>query len=393
MSEVIPVSWVPNRGCPVCSGVGATERLGVRSERLVGCSRVLDMSLEDTLCLSCGFIYAAMRPDAVALEAYYRDAHTRFSQYVDVQPDYDVTRRLACIRRYVRPRGRVLELGAGTGEFCATLKDAGFTTVPVDPLGDDAWPHEKFDAVLAYLVLEHVYDPRDFIAEAVKRLGPEGVLIVEVPDFLRDPVASLVPEHLWHYAPQHLSALFADFDLATVEINRTDASRAFAFMIAARKSISAARPTFDADLIASMRAAYRRAATLAAAEESRTRALCDFVAGRKPPRVFVWGANEYATRIGKRLAEIGFLNVHLVDSAESKIGVMHHGFSNPVEPPVFSGNEPENSAVLLCSPAWNEQIRAQVETSALPKPWIIDAIKWESSVDTKANMYATPSLQ
>ena len=223
------------------------------------------MALEDTLCLSCGFIYAAARPDAAALDTYYRDAHTRFSQYVDVQPDYDVTRRLAYIRRCVRPRGRVLELGAGTGEFCATLTDAGFTTVPVDPLGEAAWPSEQFDAVLAYLVLEHVYDPRDFIAEAVKRLGPDGVLIVEVPDFLRDPVASLVPEHLWHYAPEHLSALFADFDLGTVEINRTDASRAFAFMIAARRSHLPARPAFDADLIASMRAAYRRAATLAAA--------------------------------------------------------------------------------------------------------------------------------
>ena len=60
---------------------------------------------------------------------------------------------------------------------------------PVNPLGGNlSARREKFDAVLAYLVLEHVYDPRDFIAEAVKRLGPRSVLIVEVPDFLRDPV-------------------------------------------------------------------------------------------------------------------------------------------------------------------------------------------------------------
>jgi SAM-dependent methyltransferase len=312
---------------------------------------------------------------------------------VDVQPDYDVTRRLAFITRCVRPRGRVLELGAGTGEFCATLTDAGFTTVPVDPLGEAAWPSEQFDAVLAYLVLEHVYDPRDFIAEAVKRLGPDGVLIAEVPDFLRDPVASLVSEHLWHYAPVHLSTLFADFDLGTVEVNRTDASRAFAFMIAARRSNLPARPVFDADLIASMRAAYRRAATLAAVEDARTRALCHFVADRKPPRIFVWGANEYATRIGKRLAEIGFSDPRIIDSAGSKIGSMHQGFRHPIESPVFLGNEPENSAVLLCSPAWNEQIRVQVETSRLRKPWIIDAINWEPSVDTKVNLYAVPSLQ
>jgi len=378
MKGLIPVKWVPT-ACPVCNAGSAVETLGVRAQRLVGRACTLDMRLEDTLCLACGLVYAATRPSEETLNAYYRDAHTRCSEYVDVPPDYDAARRLASITRLVPPGGRILELGAGTGDFCSSLTEAGYRASPVDPLTDEVWPSRDFDAILAYLVLEHVYDPRRFIAEAAQRLAPDGVLIVEVPDFLRDPVASLVPEHLWHYAPQHLSALFADCGLTTVEIERTNASRSFAFMIAARRAVVPERPAFDSKLIAAMRAAYERTAFLVDAEQMRTDALCNSIAAAKPPCVFIWGANEYATRIGRRLSEIGYSETQLIDSATSKIGTLHQGFSRPIKPPVFSGSEPEQCVILLCSPAWNGQIRTQVEASRLRKPRIIDAIKWQPS--------------
>jgi SAM-dependent methyltransferase len=242
------------------------------------------------------------------------------------------------------------------------------------------WPAGKFDVVLAYLVLEHVYDPRRFILDVARQLAPDGVFVIEVPDFLRDPVASLVPEHLWHYAPQHLSALLADCGLTTVEVDRTNASRSFAFMIAGRLAGTPQHPAFEPELIAAMRGAYRCAAKLVDAEEARTRALCDVVAADKPPCVFVWGANDYATRIGRQLSEIGYSEIYLVDSAASKIGTLYWGFSRPIQPPVFSGSEPEESVVLLCSPVWNGQIRTQVEGSPLRKPRIIDAVNWQPSV-------------
>jgi len=376
MRRVIPATWLPT-ACPVCNASGAVEVLGVRIQSLVGRSCALDMQLEDTLCLACGLVYAATRPSEEALNAYYRDAHTRCSEYVDVLPDYDAARRLGCVARLVPSGGRILELGAGTGEFCSSLTEAGFTATPVDPLADEVWPTGEFDAVLAYLVLEHVCDPRRFIEQAAQRLALGGVLIVEVPDFLRDPVASLVPEHLWHYAPQHLSAMFADCGLTTLEIERTDASRAFAFMIAAWRQGIPQRPIFDADLIAAMRASYGRTATLMDAEEMRTQALCSDMTATGPPFIFVWGANDYATRIGRRLSEIGYSDTQLIDSAAGKIGTMHLGFSRPIQPPVFSGKEPEECVILLCSPAWNGQIRTQVEASRLHKPRIIDAIKWQ----------------
>jgi SAM-dependent methyltransferase len=377
--RLLPAKWVATT-CPVCNAPGAVETLGVRTQNLVGRNCALEMRLEDTLCLTCGLIYAAARPSEEALNDYYRDAHTRCSDYIDVPPDYDAARRLACIVRLVPSGGRILELGAGIGDFCSILAGAGFKASPVDPMANEIWPSGKFDAVLAYLLLEHVYNPRRFIAKAAQRLAPGGILIVEVPDFLRDPVASMVPEHLWHYAPQHLSALFADCGLATVDIERDHASRAFAFMIAARRSGVPRRHAFDANLVSEMRTAYRRTGSLVNAEEMRTRALCNDVAATNPPCIFVWGANDYATRIGERLSEIGYSKIQLIDSAASKIGTLHQGFSRPIKPPEFSGSEPEGCVILLCSPAWNGQIRTQVGASHLRKPRIIDAIKWQPSV-------------
>jgi len=336
------------------------------------------MRIVDVLCLACGFVHASTRPNEAALLAYYRDAHTRCSDYVDVRPDYDLPGRLRRIDRFI-PRGaRILELGAGTGEFCAALRQSGWDATPVDPLGDEhiTASGKRFNAVLAYLVLEHVHDPNQFIHEAANRLESEGVLIVEVPDFPRDPVNSLVPEHLWHYAPAHLAALFADCGLSTLEVDRSEASRPFAFAITARLTGSPARPEFRSGHVEMMRAAYLRAAPLINAEEARIHMLTDFIAAAHPPRVYVWGANEYASRIGRHFAESRGIDVRVVDSAASKIGTFHEGFSRPIEPPEFSGNEPERCVVLLCSPTWNAQIRQQVEASRLRTPKVLDAIEW-----------------
>lgn len=57
----------------------------------------------------------------------------------------------------------------------------------------------RFDLVMSTKVLEHVADPRFFIAELAKDLAADGVLFLEVPDIL--DVAELPAEHDRFYAP------------------------------------------------------------------------------------------------------------------------------------------------------------------------------------------------
>jgi SAM-dependent methyltransferase len=377
MTEAIAATWTPTV-CPICNRQEERERLGVRQQRLQGRTRSLEMCIEDMLCLACGFVHAGARPDQEALFLYYSDAHTRFSQYAEIRPDYDLEKRLILIERFIPRGGRILELGAGTGEFCQALCERGWSATPIDPLGErDKLPRESgFDAALAYLLLEHVHDPREFLIGAGRRLSAEGILIVEVPDFLRDPVASLQPEHFWHFTPKHLAALLADCGLNMIETDGEGASRHFAFTSVARRGAGAPHRPLLSGMVERARAAYRRAERLIADEETRASRLAGFMSTAAAPRIYVWGANEYATRIGYRLSEAGVQDVHIIDSATTKIGTLHDGFAHPIEPPVFSGDEPEGCYVLLCSPTWNAEIRRAVGASTLRAPRIVDAVTW-----------------
>jgi SAM-dependent methyltransferase len=77
---------------------------------------------------------------------------------------------------------------------------------------------EKFDAIFAQHVLEHVAAPRDFLTTARSLLAPGGKLVVCVPNFearLRKLTPSgwgwyQVPVHLHHYSIRSLHRLLGD---------------------------------------------------------------------------------------------------------------------------------------------------------------------------------------
>lgn len=79
-------------------------------------------------------------------------------------------------------------------------------------------PGLKFDAVFAQHVLEHIPDPREFLATAAKLLTPGGRLVVCVPNFearLRKVAPSSwgwyqVPVHLHHFSSRALHMLLSD---------------------------------------------------------------------------------------------------------------------------------------------------------------------------------------
>ncbi len=132
---------------------------------------------------------------------------------------------------------RALELGCATGRYLLRLKQNGWTAVGVEPgegpghlaraaglevhcgtLATCDLPRESFDAAAAWMVIEHVPDPRETLTGLAKLLKPRGQLLISIPNagcwepsvFGRFWYAWEPPRHLHHFTPESIRRLLSE---------------------------------------------------------------------------------------------------------------------------------------------------------------------------------------
>jgi SAM-dependent methyltransferase len=69
-----------------------------------------------------------------------------------------------------------------------------------------------FDLISLIHVLEHIPNPRSFLAQLRAKLNPGGMLLVEVPDCSQNPFMLAVADHCSHFSPRMLASLFGNRD-------------------------------------------------------------------------------------------------------------------------------------------------------------------------------------
>jgi SAM-dependent methyltransferase len=380
--------------CDLC-GEPRLEILGERSHMVRGRTRDFHMALKDAACPACGFVCAAERPDEAFLMDYYRDAHIG---HRGGELHFDADARTAMVARHVPKGGRVIETGANDGAFTNLLCEAGFDAFGFDPVeadeaagvakgyvagGSHAPAPGEADAVAAYYVVEHVTDPRAWLAELVRLVKPGGVVILEAPNYETHPEDSLNVEHLLHFTPESLARLAL---LSGVEPIETGAGTvAYGQSLVARKSIAAKAQTpsssatpHKADGAAALgraRAAYetaREAREARAQAARRAASLAVYAAEGAATPVYLWGANEYAERAAPLLAQ-HFARVQVLDKSPSKVGGAFPGLTEPVaHPDAVAGVA--GAVFLVCSPNWNAQIANEIRARTHPARAIIDAV-------------------
>ena len=129
-------------------------------------------------------------------------------------------------------KGRIMDIGAGTGDFLNVAKQNGWETIGVEP-SDKAkaialkkevpfveetasLESHSFDVITMWHVLEHVPDLDSQIKELKRLLKPNGSLIVAVPNFKSFDAkyygaywaAYDVPIHFWHFSKKAIQSLF-----------------------------------------------------------------------------------------------------------------------------------------------------------------------------------------
>lgn len=139
-------------------------------------------------------------------------------------------------------KGKLLDIGAGTGDFLAVAKNDGWQTVGIEPsakakeiaikkgvnFASDlaSLENNSFDIITMWHVLEHVPNLEEYISELKRLIKPTGTIIIAVPNFKSYDAkyygefwaAFDVPRHLWHFSKTAIKKLFAKENLKLVEV-------------------------------------------------------------------------------------------------------------------------------------------------------------------------------
>ena len=193
-------------------------------------------------CMHCGLGSLDPRPSQEEIKQLYRSDY--FADHYDggLDPDSPAFRKKLRAEGHrtrfikaVKPSGRLLDIGCGYGYFLAACQQQGYDVagldvsawaaqyatqklglpVSVGKFGDIKFPPHSFDIITMWHFLEHSPDPRLALRTAKSWLRPDGILVIDVPDYegtdaqrqWRDWDGWSLPYHLWHFTFKTLTLL------------------------------------------------------------------------------------------------------------------------------------------------------------------------------------------
>lgn len=206
------------RSCPLCGDADFTV-VGIRDRR--------GAPLRTVLCAGCGHVFTNPAPTQDALAAYYRDSYRQDYKRITApkrkhiyRAGIGAMRRLARLAPYVSKGAKIIDVGAGGGEFVYLLSTRGFDAHGIEPhagyagyarsaysidiqsgtLETAAFPPDQADAITLHHVLEHTANPMAALQKIWSWLKPDGIVVVEVPNLSSWAHA---PHHRFHRAHLH----------------------------------------------------------------------------------------------------------------------------------------------------------------------------------------------
>jgi 2-polyprenyl-3-methyl-5-hydroxy-6-metoxy-1,4-benzoquinol methylase len=205
-----------SRDCPVCGRNDAVAWLQKGELRLVRCRL-------------CSMIYANPAPAEFASGQYYDRAGTDYYlSPAKLESDYAAVRferELRIFRKHCQG-GAVLDVGCSSGAFlfqlnqrfpgCYQVLGTDVSGPPLDYAEgrgvavmrgnflEQEFGQKQFDAVTFWAVVEHLLEPKPFLAKAWSVLKPGGLCFVLVPNMKSLAVRALGACYRYLY-PQHLN--------------------------------------------------------------------------------------------------------------------------------------------------------------------------------------------
>ena len=221
-------------------------------------------------CNNCGLLYLNPRPVKEIIGRYYPvDSYYAYQDFLNKRFNYREWLKkisldgyynsknsfkkflsLLLVRNFMivvpkEKRGRLLDIGCGSGEFLYQMKSYGWNVYGVEisqasanignkrglniscgELGGADFSDNFFDVVVLNQTLEHVYSPSSYLKEIHRILKPEGTLIIAVPNigcmeskmFKENWHLLDVPTHLYFFNTTSLRRYLEKYGFAVEEV-------------------------------------------------------------------------------------------------------------------------------------------------------------------------------
>jgi 2-polyprenyl-3-methyl-5-hydroxy-6-metoxy-1,4-benzoquinol methylase len=195
-------------------------------------------------CKKCGLIYLNPRPTINEIDKYY-PSRAYWSENENAEETHGYLYRLI---NNVK-KGRVLDIGAGTGVFLSGFKKRGWKIdgVELSPIavsmakrkfkinlrkGDllnIKLPENKFDLITLNHVLEHLYKPRQTLVKIARLLKKGGTIMISCPNiegigvglFKNKWYAIDAPRHLYQFNTLTIRRMLTESGFKIVKVNHS----------------------------------------------------------------------------------------------------------------------------------------------------------------------------
>lgn len=198
-------------------------------------------------CDQCGLLFTTPRPSPDVIGKYYlsTDYYSHQQNKKGLVPRiYESVKSLNIKKKasYALcglPKGKLLDIGCGVGDFLCHVKALGWEVAGIEPsesarsiaserLGflpllpseSAVFPDHSFDVITLWHVLEHVDDLKSQTSELKRLLKPGGRLVIALPNFQsfdcqyykQNWAAWDVPRHLNHFSPDVIQSIICSLD-------------------------------------------------------------------------------------------------------------------------------------------------------------------------------------